>query len=108
LLDLRAAGVRPPVVLPSDELRREDSLIRAKALAAIMPVWTRVDSGKPVIHPTTPAAQTGKSGGAKAERPGADRPAAEARQKRTHEINAVAAAGAMVGAKGAISLRVLD
>lgn len=37
LIELRAAGDRIPGVLPSDVLRRAESLARAKALAEAMP-----------------------------------------------------------------------
>jgi hypothetical protein len=39
LMDLRRAAREPPCVLPSDVLRREASLARAKALSAMMPEW---------------------------------------------------------------------
>jgi hypothetical protein len=39
LMDLRQAAREPPCVQPRDVIRRADALARAKALAAVLPVW---------------------------------------------------------------------
>jgi hypothetical protein len=50
LRDLRAAGTKPPCVQPSDILRRRNALQRAKALAAVLPIWPNQPPPEPNPH----------------------------------------------------------